>query len=163
MILKTYRGIIKITTIGENEDALVLKQQGNYYEREDDTLAYMISQDIKAFGSFLTVRYYISDWELSEEALITNWLDRIEGEGEAKYLVHYSDYTGYLWTDQEFKIGGHDILAELASYEGKYLHLEIEYNVEAKQEQTIDFEDQRLDTQDTIANIYRKNLERYLS
>ena len=44
----------------------------------------------------------------------------------------YSDYTGYLWTDENLKIGGHDLLDELKEDCGKWLFLTIEYKDEEK-------------------------------
>lgn len=35
-------------------------------------------------------------------------------------------YTGYLWTEEEFKCGGHDLLKILEGNMGKYIHIEIE-------------------------------------
>jgi len=157
MVLKIYRGIIKVVDIGESSDVLVLQTKDAYDFDHDNNLAATLERDIEQHGQFLTVKYYISNYELSEEALVTNWLDQLEGIGDAKYHVHYSDYTGYLWTDQEFKVGGHDILAELASYEGKFLHLEIEYN----HEQRINTRDTEMENQDTIYDSYRKSLEKY--
>ncbi|MNJ80064.1 hypothetical protein D3C77_783070 [compost metagenome] len=42
------------------------------------------------------------------------------------YGARYSELTGYLWTDEYLKVGGHDIIEELRSYVGKWLILEIE-------------------------------------
>ena len=39
----------------------------------------------------------------------------------------YSEITGYLWTDEVVKIGGHDLLKEFETHLGKYLYMEIEY------------------------------------
>ena len=51
------------------------------------------------------------------------------GEVDSKYYHRYSDYTGYLWTEEEFKCGGHDLLKILESHLGEYIHIEIElYN-----------------------------------
>lgn len=50
----------------------------------------------------------------------------MEGDVESEYFHHYSDYTGYLWTDEEFKCGGHDLLQILKSHIGEYIHIEIE-------------------------------------
>jgi hypothetical protein len=37
----------------------------------------------------------------------------------------YSEYTGFLWWDEEFKIGGHDLLNQIRGCVGKYLILEV--------------------------------------
>ncbi len=48
------------------------------------------------------------------------------GEVESEYYHSYSDYTGYLWTTEMFKCGGHDIPQILRSHIGEYIHMEIE-------------------------------------
>lgn len=48
------------------------------------------------------------------------------GEVEHEYYHEYSDYTGYLWTNEKFKCGGHDLIEILNSHRGEYIHLEIE-------------------------------------
>ena len=50
----------------------------------------------------------------------------MEGLTESEYYHRYSDYTGYLWTEEEFKCGGHDLLKILERNMGKYIHIEIE-------------------------------------
>lgn len=50
----------------------------------------------------------------------------MEGITESEYYHRYSDYTGYLWTEEEFKCGGHDLLKILEGNMGKYIHIEIE-------------------------------------
>ena len=50
----------------------------------------------------------------------------MEGITESEYYHRYSDYTGYLWTEEEFKCGGHDLLKILERNMGKYIHIEIE-------------------------------------
>ena len=51
------------------------------------------------------------------------------GEVESRYYHRYSDYTGYLWTEEGFICGGHDLLKILQSHLNEYIHIEIElYN-----------------------------------
>ena len=45
---------------------------------------------------------------------------------DIEYSHAYSEYTGYLWTDEKLVIGGHDLLNEIKGNIGKYIHLEIE-------------------------------------
>ena len=46
-------------------------------------------------------------------------------DAHARFGACYSEYTGYLWTDEEVLIGGHDLIEELRGCEGKWLLLEI--------------------------------------
>lgn len=48
------------------------------------------------------------------------------GEVDSEYYHRYSDYTGYLWTEEGFKCGGHDIPKILRSHMGEYIHMEID-------------------------------------
>lgn len=50
----------------------------------------------------------------------------MEGITQSDYYHRYSDYSGYLWTEEEFKCGGHDLLKILEGNMGKYIHIEIE-------------------------------------
>ena len=54
------------------------------------------------------------------------------GEVQSEYYHCYSDYTGYLWTTEKFKCGGHDIPQILSSHMGEYIHMEIELYEEVK-------------------------------
>jgi hypothetical protein len=56
--------------------------------------------------------------------------DEMLGEGDATFGARYSEDTGYLWTDEELNVGGHDLLGELESHEGRYCLLEIRYSHE---------------------------------
>lgn len=75
----------------------------------------------------VTVRYWISDTELTKEQLKENQLLAISGAVCADYGARYSEYTGYLWTDEELKVGGHDLISELHDNVGKYLYMEVDY------------------------------------
>jgi len=52
----------------------------------------------------------------------------LESEGllEAEHAPYASEVTGYLWTDEELKIGGHNLFEEIRQNEGMYIYLEIE-------------------------------------
>lgn len=75
----------------------------------------------------VTVRYWISEFEQTKEQLKENTLLAISGAANARYGDRYSELTGYLWTDEQLKVGGHDLLNELASNKGKYLYMEVDY------------------------------------
>jgi hypothetical protein len=133
---KVYEGWarLRIEDADGPEDILfVVPTEYHGHYDEDDTLAKEIEEDIRAYGHFLSVRYFVSDREQSIDDLQVGWLNRLEGIGDADYTVHYSEYTGYLWTDEEINVGGHDLLAELKGYKDKFLYLEIQYSKEARQ------------------------------
>jgi len=71
----------------------------------------------------VTVRYYISDKEDTLENIQDNFIKSLHGDSVAEYYPVYSEMTGYLWTTENLKIGGHNLLQELETYHGKYLYL----------------------------------------
>jgi hypothetical protein len=92
----------------------------------DDPLADELSWQIS--GKQVSVRFATSavdDWPDTLEEVLAGYIAQLDGEGFARHGVHYSDLTGYLWTDEDLKIGGHDLLAELYGQKGKFLWLEI--------------------------------------
>jgi len=74
----------------------------------------------------VTVRYWISEKEQTKDQMIEGVLKTLYGVADVKYSHAYSEYTGYLWTNEEFNIGGHDLIAELYDNLGKYIILEID-------------------------------------
>lgn len=54
------------------------------------------------------------------------------GIADTKYYHAYSDLTGYLWTTEKLKVGGHDVLEEIkgelsaAGGSPRYIALRIE-------------------------------------
>ena len=121
---KVYTGKLTYKSNGEDDEILG-------FVGERDFLADRINSDLE-YGRYLYARYYISDEELEKDELKEEFLKTIWGIGEADYGVAYSEITGYLWTDEEIKIGGHDLLTELKSHIGKYLYLEIDFRKKPK-------------------------------
>ena len=119
---KQYSGYI---TIGCGEDDETVNVDG-------EPIAEDIEEDIKKYGNLLSVSYHICNKECTLEEAHNDFIGMITGIGEAEYCVRYSEMTGYLWTDQELKVGGHDLIKELTTYTGKYLILCITYDKENK-------------------------------
>lgn len=78
-------------------------------------------------GKEVIIRYWVSDKEMTKDELKENTLLQISGSVDADYGSAYSEYTGYLWTNANCKVGGHDLLKELDNHEGKYLYMEVDY------------------------------------
>ena len=105
-------------------------------------------------GNIVTVRYYISDKEATEEELQEDFLiNTLYGNLESEYGAFYSEVTGYLWTDDKLNIGGHDLRKELESYVGKYLYLIV----------AIDEESQKKNVEKRKQNIYYSALNTLVS
>ncbi len=110
-----YCGLLHEQSYRESESIFV----GEY----DEPLSEMLEE---ITGKQVSVRYWITDEPLSKKALLEEHIKQISGCLEAKYFINYSDLTGYLWTDEDLNIGGHDLLNELSDYLGKYIYLEID-------------------------------------
>jgi hypothetical protein len=63
---------------------------------------------------------------MNKEELEEEHFKTLIGATDAEYNARYSDLTGYLWTDEDWNVGGHNLLSELKSNVGKWLILEVE-------------------------------------
>lgn len=118
-------GWLKLETVENNHETITLDG-----EPIADELKYIS-------GNFVTVRYYVSDKEATKDELIEDFLvNTLYGNMESEYGARYSEYTGYLWTDDDLKVGGHDLLSELEGATGKYLYMIIELDTEKYNEKS---------------------------
>jgi len=125
---RTYSGLIAIRPRGEDDDALwLIDPNASWDPWDDEPLAGRVAEDIDQFGHTVTVSYRITDEPRTLDELIENEAKKLAGAADADYTQHGSDITGYLWTDAELNIGGHDLLAELSSAEGLWCLLVIRF------------------------------------
>jgi hypothetical protein len=112
-----YRGFIEERCKGENDDALFIGD-----------MEYPLAEEFESElqGKQVSVRYWISDTKKTKEQIQRSALKTIMGVVDADYGDRYSEITGYLWTDEELNIGGHDLRSELSCYKGKFVYLEID-------------------------------------
>ncbi|MGZ7209672.1 MAG: hypothetical protein ACXVHV_07335 [Methanobacterium sp.] len=122
MIKKIYQGKLIKTNKGSNADLRL--------DRYKEPLNEVINRDSKDFGSYMLVKYWISDEKLPESELDEKFMDayyNIEKDSD----VLYFEISEYIW-----KNGGkgckHDLIGELNSYIGKYCTLEIDFSKEAQ-------------------------------
>lgn len=134
-----WRGWLVVSSWGEGE-ALWLAtepghEKGTYdydwnFIQGDDPLAEQIKNLMEEHGDFLSVNYYVAPERFTPEE-VTGFVARLMvGEGYANVGHAYSEVTGYLWTDEEIKVGGHDLIAELTTHKGKFVQLEIGFSKE---------------------------------
>lgn len=122
-----YTGMATIHDHGDSLDVLFLVSDPWNLE----PLAEVISDDMWKYGHRVDVAYWVADQPATLDELQQRWtIHTLGGELDAEWNVRYSDVTGYLFTDEELKVGGHDLLAELTSHVGKYIHLRITYHGE---------------------------------
>lgn len=108
-----HKGFLKEGYNGE-EDVLMLND-----EPVAEVLEYIS-------GRFVTIAYYISNVEIDPDEAALLFVQSYYGELNARYEMRYSEVTGYLWTDEDLNVGGHDLLEELRTHIGKYLILKVE-------------------------------------
>lgn len=77
-------------------------------------------------NSYASIQMLIGDTPIDMNHIDETKIVSMMGEVDSKYYHRYSDYTGYLWTTEGFKCGGHDIPDILECNIGKYIHMEIE-------------------------------------
>lgn len=83
-------------------------------------------------GSYASIQMLTGDTPIDMDHIDETKIVSMMGEVYSKYYHRYSDYTGYLWTEEAFKCGGHDIPAILRSHIGEYIHMEIELYEEVR-------------------------------
>ena len=106
-----YKGWIKEDHFSEPE----------FLRLDDENLAEILEDSIS--GKCVTVSYYTCNEKCTLDEARSSWLQTLQGGVETNVGARYSDITGYLWTDEEINVGGHDLIGELYSYVGKYLIL----------------------------------------
>jgi hypothetical protein len=119
-----YRGWLREGYNGETE---VLEISDNIAER-GAILAELVADDMLTHGRYLSVRYFLTDIPVAPEELNRVLMETFFGEGAAEYNMVYSEDTGYLWTDENLSVGGHDMMGKLETELGRFLHLEIDYH-----------------------------------
>ena len=113
---KQFSGWIRVLDHGESNDVLFV---GADDEPFADTLDFMNRENV-------TVRYWVTDCACAIEQASEEFLKTVMGCAEVEFNARYSEITGYLWTDEELNVGGHDLLNELKSYDCSFLNLEVE-------------------------------------
>lgn len=113
----TYQGLLSLHSWGEADDIL-------FVSTLRDPLGEHLQTDIRR--KQVTARYWITDREVTKEQAQEGFIREVIGVVQCDFGSHYSEYTGYLWTDEECKVGGHDLMQELRSHVGKWLILEID-------------------------------------
>ncbi len=137
MTTEIYRGVIRLGTHGDADDILYLQEddEKDWGADYSGPLAEAVSDAIKEHGSYLSVQYWTASRRCPDEDMKIGALREMLGAGDADFGHRYSDITGYLWTDEEIDVGGHDLLAELGAQAGRYCLLEITYSTAPPEEE----------------------------
>ena len=134
---KSYKGIIKLAkeydAYCSPEDILFIIDPNtpeSQWNVPENTLASKIHADMLKYGSYLSIQYWVSNKPITTSKLKIMALDWLEGLGNAEYGVAWSETSGYLWTNEKLQVGGHDLLQELKTRQGKYIILKIKFSKE---------------------------------
>jgi len=112
----TFTGQLAVRDFGDESDVLHLDGHDKALSEELEVIA----------KKTVTARYWLTDEQVSREQAQEQFMRKVFGAADVQYSPHYSEVTGYLWTDEDLMVGGHDLLAELTSAAGKWLILEVE-------------------------------------
>jgi hypothetical protein len=130
---KIYKGWVTLQDRGESDNLVCLDDSpacGRPNSDNSIVLAETIAEDLEQNGRFATIRYFVSTIPRTLDELTEDLWKKLYGDVDAEFHVHYSDITGYLWTDEELHVGGHDLLREIHSYMRSWMLLEVTYNKE---------------------------------
>lgn len=119
MHTKTYSGLLSNHRYGSEDEILLFLS--SIHEPLCEELLWMN-------GKKVSVRYWITDTQVSKEDAQNDHANQVMGIAKAKFGARYSEMTGYLWTDEELNVGGHDLIDELDSATGQWLILEVDYD-----------------------------------
>ncbi|MGZ7116795.1 MAG: hypothetical protein ACXVH2_02995 [Methanobacterium sp.] len=122
MIKKIYQGKLIKTNKGSNADLRL--------DRYKEPLNEVINRDSKDFGSYMLVKYWISDEKLPESELDEKFMDAYYNIEKDSNVLHF-ETSEYIWKN-EGKGCKHDLIGELNSFIGKYCTLEIDFSKEAQ-------------------------------
>lgn len=111
-----YSGWLSLRSDGQADDVL-------FIDSNERPFAEILAEDFS--GENVTVRYWVSKKECVKDEAEISIAKTILGAAVGEFGHAYSELTGYLWTDEAMQVGGHDLLAELKSFHGSYLNLEV--------------------------------------
>lgn len=115
-------------TIGIKEIRKVITFKGEVIQTENNgfPLTKEMADRIGWLDYFASVRMVTGSSPIDPTKVEETIIECFEGDAQGQYSHAYSDYTGYLWTDEKFVVGGHDIPNILRSHMGEFIHMEIE-------------------------------------
>lgn len=115
-------------TIGIKTINKVKKLNGEIIETTIGSFPFTKEMEDKCgwLGRYASIQMLTGDTPIDMDHIDETKIVSMEGIIDSYYYHRYSDYTGYLWTEEGFKCGGHDIPKILNSHIGEYIHMEIE-------------------------------------
>ena len=121
---KVYRGFLSLGSSGEGDDILHIGEE---------ILAEVLGSDLQDYGPYVSVQYYTTISDTPFEVIQEEYLKTVMGLSEADFGHRYSEITGYLWTDESWQVGGHDLIGLLTMDIGRFCHLMVVFHAEEVQ------------------------------
>ena len=129
------QGILCNLTTADEEGVLgillTVPTQGGYSQWSVVSLASMADCGYWSRDCWASVSYYLADRVMSEDELQESHLQVLFGNTKVRHGAHYSEMSGYLWTDDDFIVGGHNLIKEWKNSLGRFLYLKAEFHSEA--------------------------------
>lgn len=123
-----------VETIGIKTIQQVKRVDGKYADMVVGSFPFtkVMEDKIQWCEKYASIQMLTGDTPIDVDNIDETKIVSMMGEVESEYYHRYSDLTGYLWTDEGFKCGGHDIPEILESHIGEYIHMEIELYEEVR-------------------------------
>ncbi len=121
MTKKIYRGMLTLNSHGEGDGLLFIGS---------DVVADTLQDDLQDYGNYVTVSFYTTEKDTPIEVIQEEYMMTLMGLSDADFDHRYSDITGYLWTDESWEVGGHNLIELLSLSTGRFCHLDVEFSRE---------------------------------
>lgn len=106
--VRVLMGPITLASFEDEGEALAVGDEylARFLEEWHETMVYAV--------------YGFSDEPLTPHDMAQAAIEIASGIADATLHSHYSEITGYLWTDEDGRIGGHDMVGIFSRNQGKY-------------------------------------------
>lgn len=92
-------------------------------------------------GKKVKVRYAFAQEPRTIEEIDINMLKVLDGQMDGRLSEVWSDVTGFLWMEEDLKIGGHNLIDVIRRHQNKYLAMEVIFDPEEESDLFLYFED----------------------
>lgn len=122
----TLSGIIKFEYSDSWETIKLVQEDGYKID-----LVNRFKEAVESFNnSQVQVNYYLADNPCTKNEMVEGWLKKLVGAIDAGYEANgyaYSSWTSGTDYDTNLSVGGHNLLSELRSEEGRFMIIEINF------------------------------------
>lgn len=94
----TFSGLLSLHSYGDSDSVLYIS-----------TLSDPLAIELQVITNKMVIaRYWVTERERTKDEATADFVQKLCGNAYVEFLAHYSEITGYLWTDQKLRIGGHE-------------------------------------------------------